>query len=91
MKAFSTCDQICERGLIHASDFATLMSHNFVYDYAITLKFSPTSSYDRKVFSQNFKAIAQLQAELHLLQVEKLDKIPFRKSSRIIVIVQTKQ
>ena len=31
-----------KRGLIHASDFATLMSHNFVCDYAITLKVSPT-------------------------------------------------
>ena len=31
-----------KRGHIHASNFATLMSHNFVYDYAITLKCSPT-------------------------------------------------
>ena len=28
---------------------------------------------DIKIFSQNFKAIAQLQAELHLLKVEILD------------------
>ena len=28
--------------LIHASDLATLMSHNFVCDYAITSKFSST-------------------------------------------------
>ena len=27
-----------KRGLIHTSDFATLMSHNFVCDQAITLK-----------------------------------------------------
>ena len=26
------CDRICEKDLIHASDFATLMSHNFVCD-----------------------------------------------------------
>ena len=27
----------------------------------------------RKVFSQNFEAVTQLEAELHLLEVEKLD------------------
>ena len=27
---------------VHASDFVTLMSHNFVCDQAITLKVSPT-------------------------------------------------
>ena len=26
-----------KRGLIHASDFTTLMKHNFICDYAITL------------------------------------------------------
>ena len=31
-----------KRGLIHTSDLATLMSHNFVCDYAVTLQFSPT-------------------------------------------------
>ena len=31
-----------KRGLILTSDFATLMSHNFVCDQAITLKVSPT-------------------------------------------------
>ena len=31
-----------KRGLIHASDFATLMSHNFVCGQAITSTFSPT-------------------------------------------------
>ena len=31
-----------KRGLIHAYDFATLMSHNFVCDYTIILNFSPT-------------------------------------------------
>ena len=31
-----------KRGLIHASDFATLMSHNFICDQAITLKISRT-------------------------------------------------
>ena len=46
------------------------MSHNFVFDYDITLNFHP---HDRKIFSQNFEAVAQPQAELHLLKVEKLD------------------
>ena len=36
-------------------------------------KFHPHSLNDRKVWLQNFKAVAQLQAELHLLKVEKLD------------------
>ena len=31
-----------KKGLIHASDFATLISHNFVCDHAITLKVSRT-------------------------------------------------
>ena len=31
-----------KRGLIHAFDFATLMSHNFICDYAIIVNFSPT-------------------------------------------------
>ena len=31
-----------KRGLIHAFDFATLMSHNFVCDYTIIVNFSPT-------------------------------------------------
>ena len=36
--------------------------------------------------SQNFKAVAQLQAELHLLKVEKLDACirPFSKSGHIL-------
>ena len=31
-----------KRGLIQASDFTTLISHNFICDFAITINFSPT-------------------------------------------------
>ena len=63
-----------------------LMIRNFVCDQTITLKVSFTLVYynnDRKVFSPNFGAVTQLQAELHLLKVEKLDACtrPLCKSS----------
>ena len=32
LHVFTICDRICKEGLIHASDFATLMSYNFVCD-----------------------------------------------------------
>ena len=32
--------EFAKRGLIHASDFPTLTSHNFICKQAITLKFS---------------------------------------------------
>ena len=59
--------RFAKRGPIHASNLATLMSHND-NDKAITI-----TTNDRKIFLQNFKAVAQLQAELYLLIVEKLD------------------
>ena len=34
------CSQICKRDLIHPSDFATLMWHNFLHSQAIELKFA---------------------------------------------------
>ena len=61
------------KGVLYTSDFATLMSHNFVCDQAITLKFHPHYFNNRKVFSPNFGAVAELQAELYLLKFEKFD------------------
>ena len=41
-----------KRSLIHTSDFANLMSHNFVCDYAVTFKFSPKFSLMMGKFSR---------------------------------------
>ena len=60
--------RFAKRGLIHASDFATLMRHNFICGSVMKLKFT-----DSKVSPQNFRALGKPQAKLCFLEVEKLD------------------
>ena len=74
-----------KRGLVHASDFATLMSHNFVCD---TLNSSMIGKSCHKISKLH---VAQLQAELHLFTVEKLDSCSYktflRKSSHNLYVL----
>ena len=65
--------EFVKKGLIHASDFPTLTSHNFICKQAIRLKFSVLLVHDRKVLLPSFKAVGPAEAELHILKVEKLD------------------
>ena len=73
------CDQICEKGsYIQASDFVTLKRHNFIYKWAIRLKFLSYKFNDRTVLLPNFKAVGQTQVELKSLIVKKLNVLdPF--------------
>ena len=62
-------------GLIHTFDFTTLMSHNFVSDYTVMYIeiFIHISLMSGKSSHNILKPyIAQLQAELHFLKVEKI-------------------
>ena len=66
--------EFAKRGLIHASNFPTLMSHNFICKQATWLKFSVLLvQCDRTVMLPNFNAVGPIEAELHILKVEKLD------------------
>ena len=64
------CDRICEKSLIHASDFVSITS---CISELLGQNFQSYKCNDRIVLLLNFKAVGQTQAELHSLKCEKLD------------------
>ena len=66
-------DQICKKGVIHASNFVSLKIYNLILSELLGQIFQSYTCNDRTVLLPNFKAVGQTQAELHSLKVEKLD------------------
>ena len=80
------CDWICEKGLIYASNFSTLMLYNSACVWPTALKFSSRTVlllhlYDRK-FQLNSLLINYV-VPLQSCTIGCVYKTPFRKSSHI--------
>ena len=58
--------EFAKRGLIHTSNFPTLMRHNFICKQAIRQSYLYN---DRKGLLPNFKAVNPIEAELHIFSV----------------------